>query len=381
MNVAQSILDRIVKFRPMSRYEMIQLAEGQKSMMYHYYLRDLAKAELKLVGLSKNNSVCFYSGWELKFKLANGSTSNKLIEAHLKPIKDFDMDTPAGTISHPMNMVYLSPNIDYFYETYHYKWNTKWYDILTPLGKIFWHNINIEIRKTVMSRFTNELQYNTLGGKKFPPPENHLDVINESEMIIQNIINENKNVKELLPLLDDRTKILSREQLGANKLPVWYGKNPSVESVQEWRKFTISDKQKTGKGLQQSHGAFTECRHGYKKEMSAAKVKYECEMCGIDHGLNVCHDNGYKDFKSNTPLGIVNHRENVAFLCKNHDKEFEAEKNNPEYRKLFDRKHKEAVEKYPSKVYNKDNIFWECDDSVDCIDYDFKKEYKKYLKK
>ena len=37
-----------------------------------------------------------------------------------KPIKDFGMNDIAGTISHPMNMVYLSPNIDYYYETYHY---------------------------------------------------------------------------------------------------------------------------------------------------------------------------------------------------------------------------------------------------------------------
>jgi hypothetical protein len=103
MNVAQSIIDRIEKFRPMSRSEMIRLTEGQNSMMYHYYLRDLARAELKLIGMSKNNNVCFYSDWELKFKLANGSMSNKLIEAHLKPIKDFGLDDMAGTISHPIN--------------------------------------------------------------------------------------------------------------------------------------------------------------------------------------------------------------------------------------------------------------------------------------
>jgi hypothetical protein len=222
------------------------------------------------------------------------------------------------------------------------------------------------------------LVYNKLNGKEYPPPENHLDVINESETIIQQIIDDSDGVEKLISLLDDRTKILSREQLGANKLPDWYGKKPSDESIQHWRKLTIADKQKVGKDLEKSHGSYTDCRHGYKKEM--AHVKYECEVCGLDHGLNVCHMNGYKDFKSITPLGIVNHRENVAFLCKNHDKEFEAERNNPEYRKSFDKKHEEAIRKYPSKVYNKDNKFWDCGDDGICIDYDFKKEYKKYLK-
>tara|TARA_B100000287_G_scaffold397108_1_gene413346 strand:- start:931 stop:2052 length:1122 start_codon:yes stop_codon:yes gene_type:complete len=373
MNISEQIINKILTYRPLTRQEMIDMTEGANHIMKHHYLRILSGYELKLLNLLKVDSSCWYSGWNLLFFLAKGTLESKLQGGHIRPIKTFDLDTPAGIISHPSNMAYLSPNIDYIYEDYHYKWNREAYENLTPLGKIFWHKINKEIRLKSIE-FTHK--YNNLGGSDYAPPEDHMKEIADSERIIK-LLSSDKEVHKLLPLLDDKSTILSSEYLGTTK-PKWLNKVVSDKLLCTWRNKRLNERwMNKNKSKTSNQGSFTSAREGYRYEVAAAKADYSCIICGIDSGLKNCHEHGYDRWKDDTPLGIVNHPENVSLLCRNHDKELEV--GDKEFMKLFRKKKQESLEKNPPKKLKQEHSFWDTKGG-ECMDYDFKKLMKKYLK-
>ena len=99
MNISEQIINKILTYRPLTRQEMIDMTEGANHIMKHHYLRILSGYELKLLNLLKVDSSCWYSGWNLLFFLAKGTLESKLQGGHIRPIKTFDLDTPAGIIT------------------------------------------------------------------------------------------------------------------------------------------------------------------------------------------------------------------------------------------------------------------------------------------
>ena len=374
MNTRPDTLNKILEHRQYLKEVMIEMTDGQTSVMKHLYLRELSVKEMNLINLLKTNSSCFYSGWTLPFFLSGKIPSNKIIRSHVRPIDSFDLDVPAGIISHPLNTVYMSPNVDHFYDTYNYKWKFEDYNTLLPLGQIFWHKINIEIRLKLLSY---NITYNDLGGNVFEPPENHLVEIEESKNIINDIVSKNNDVKELLPMLDDKTTMLNSEYLGTTQSD-WIYKYVSDKLLISWRNQLLNerwvnpDKTKTN-----NQGSYTPCRPGYRYEFAAAEAVYECLICGLDHGLKCCHEYGYDKFKPNTPLGIINSIENVSLLCPNHDKELEI--GDDDFIKLFKEKKELSLKYNPPKRISTKHDFWDCGGGV-CTDYDFKKGLKEFLK-
>lgn len=55
-----------------------------------------------------------------------------------------------------------------------------------------------------------------------------------------------------------------------------------------------------------------------KKLMVYWNIDKKCKICGYNKHVNACHIKSISKFKENTPMGMVNSKENLIYLCPNH---------------------------------------------------------------
>lgn len=63
---------------------------------------------------------------------------------------------------------------------------------------------------------------------------------------------------------------------------------------------------------------YVHVRKHARKIMEASHKLKECEVCGFDIVVEVCHFKGIAEFTSNATLGEVNALSNLMYLCPNH---------------------------------------------------------------
>lgn len=50
----------------------------------------------------------------------------------------------------------------------------------------------------------------------------------------------------------------------------------------------------------------------------ASQFKQECQICGYNKAVQVCHIKGISSFPNNTPIRVINAGDNLVLLCPNH---------------------------------------------------------------
>ncbi len=63
---------------------------------------------------------------------------------------------------------------------------------------------------------------------------------------------------------------------------------------------------------------YVHVRKHARKIMDADPRKKQCEMCGFDAVIEVCHIKGIAEFTLDTTLGEINSPQNLMYLCPNH---------------------------------------------------------------
>jgi len=69
--------------------------------------------------------------------------------------------------------------------------------------------------------------------------------------------------------------------------------------------------------VQGSQNKYTYARMHARKVAKKLNWINSCENCGFDRVVQVCHIKPIASFPPETPLNIVNHRDNIKILCPN----------------------------------------------------------------
>ena len=87
------------------------------------------------------------------------------------------------------------------------------------------------------------------------------------------------------------------------------------ETRNRWANMTIAELEREA-----GHPSYrnNEVRQHAKKMMKFWDIPKECDHCGYDAHVECCHIISIKDFPTDTTLAVVNHKDNLVFLCRNH---------------------------------------------------------------